>query len=102
MSMRPASCRWIWFRVWPKGGWEFYVNGKSLNLDKKYNWELRGNILSIDIPIKYLKTEEENEICLISTKKYKKKYGKNPYSYRIPDALNFWIYPDILGLEKPW
>ncbi|MBN1669397.1 MAG: hypothetical protein JXR37_00075 [Kiritimatiellae bacterium] len=80
-----------------RGGWAFHVNGKSVPLDRRTRYELRGDILSFAIPVEHLREHAENEIALVSTKTFADKRGTIAV-----DSLHFWVCPDVLGLEKPW
>ena len=79
-----------------RGGWEFFVNGKSIPLNNG-NYRFTSGLLSINIPVASFKEKAINEIRLISSKKYNAKAN-----YRMPDALPLWAYPDPLKIEKAW
>jgi len=80
-----------------RGHWQFYVNGKSVSLNKRANYELRGNLLSLKIPVGHLKEHAENEVALLSNPP-----AGGPAGTITVDSLHFWVCPDVLGFEKPW
>ena len=79
-----------------RGGWEFYVNDTLVPLDRS-NFRFFSGLLSIDISVSLLKENGMNRVTLLSEKKY-----TQPTRYRMRDMLPIWIYPDVLGIEKPW
>ena len=79
-----------------RAGWELTVNGTNLPLDPG-TWELRGAVLSIQVPVGRLTENALNTVSLGSSRPYP---GKP--DYRMPDVLWFWTHPDVLGLARPW
>lgn len=79
-----------------RGGWDFFVNGTSCA------WRCFGlaadrDRIHMEIPLSLLEPNAVNEIALVSSRVY----GERRY-YKKPDALAFWLVPDLFGTHGPW
>ena len=78
-----------------RGGWTFDVNGTAVPLGTG-DFELRGDILSLHVPLHLLHEHAHNEIRLWSTSPAPQLMAGGR------DKLVFWVWPDVLGTGKPW
>lgn len=78
-----------------RGGWELQLNGVSLGMSSESVQADRGRIRA-RLPLSAFEPSAVNELVLSSTKTYRSK----PF-YRMPDALAFWLVPDIFDTHGP-